>query len=420
MADGRRPAESYASHQPFAISTNFATHPKGTRMRSAVGVVVVVLAVANMLSCARAQDTAPAPGTTFKVGVILPLTGATAWGGRPARVAAELAAQEVNAAHLAGSYRLELIFADGTCEPRAAYTATDKLITQDRVHALIGEWCSSASIAAAQVANDAKVPMLVQISTADGIAKNAGPYVFQSIMQNSAIQEREGQLLLEKFTVKTAAILVENNDFGLSFRGNIRKALERAGVQIVLDIAQDRQDANWYSTITRIKGAAPGIVVMSVSAGQAANFIKQYAESHVKTLLFSDYTPPPYIFESQVGQQAGQVGLVRGAFFLNSADATPRQKAFVASFEPAVEKAIGEKRPAVHWDIVTYDAVMLIADAVKRGGASPADLLRAIAATRYDGVLGTYEFDHDRGIKPEGFGFLFVRTTSDGGLEVVR
>jgi ABC-type branched-subunit amino acid transport system substrate-binding protein len=73
----------------------------------------------------------------------------------------------------------------------------------------------------------------------------------------------------------------------------------------------------------------------------------------------------------------------------------------VASFEPAVERALGEKRPAVHWDIVTYDAVMILADAVKRGGAGTADLLKAIAATKYDGVLGTYEFDEHRAIKPE-------------------
>jgi branched-chain amino acid transport system substrate-binding protein len=388
--------------------------------RCAAGVLSVVVLGASLAGCARSPETAPASGGTFKVGVLLPLTGATAWGGRPARVAAELAAEEVNAAHLAGSSRLELVFADGTCEPRTTYTATDKLITQDHVQALIGEWCSSASIAAAQVASDAKVPMLVQISTADGIAKSAGPYVFQSIMQNSAIQEREAKLLLEKFRFKTAAILVENNDFGLSFRDNIRKTLERAGVRIVLDIPQDRQDANWYSTITRIKGAAPDIVLMSISAGQAANFIKQYAESNVTTPLFSDYTPPPYIFERQVGAEAGKIGLVRGAFFLNNPDATPRQKAFVARFEPAAEKALGEKRPAVHWDIVTYDAVMLIADAVRRGGVSTPGLLAAIAETKYDGVLGRYEFDRDRGIKPEGFGFLFIRTTPEGGLDVVR
>ena len=140
----------------------------------------MVVSAGACIACGRGQ-TASSSATTFKVGVLLPLTGATAWGGRPARVAAELAAREVNARHLAGPYQLELIPADGACDPRVSYAAADKLINQDRVQFLIGEWCSSASIAAAQVANDAKVPMLVQISTADLIATHAGPYVFQSI-----------------------------------------------------------------------------------------------------------------------------------------------------------------------------------------------------------------------------------------------
>ena len=87
---------------------------------------------------------------------------------------------------------------------------------------------------------------------------------------------------------------------------------------------------------------------------------------------------------------------------------TPRQKAFVARFEPAVEKALGEKRPAVHWDIVTYDAVMLIADAVRRGGDGTTGLLTALAATKYEGVLGTYEFDQDRSVASEHWANAFA------------
>jgi branched-chain amino acid transport system substrate-binding protein len=380
----------------------------------------MAVATGTCIACGQGRTPASSSSTLFKVGVLLPLTGATAWGGRPAKIAAELAASEVNTQHLAGPYQLELIPADGACDPRVSYAAADKLINQDRVQFLIGEWCSSASIAAAAVANDAKVPMLVQISTADLIAARAGPYVFQSIVQNRAIQEREARLLLQKFTFASAAILVENNDFGLSFRDNMRRTFEKAGVRIVLDISQDRQDANWYSTITRIKGAAPDIVVMSISAGQAANFVKQYAESHVTARLFSDYTPPPYIFEQQVGQQAGTIGLVRGTFFLNNPGSTPRQKAFVAKFEPLVEKELGEPSPTVHWDLVTYDAVMIVADALKRGGAKTADLVASLLSTRYEGVLATYEFDQDRAIRPEGFDFLFIRTTPGGGLEVVK
>ena len=377
--------------------------------------------VAMAFGAAAPVVSGAAAETPFRIGVILPLTGNTAWGGRPAEIAAELAAREANAARLAGDFRIELVAADGACEPRASYAAAEKLINQDRVQALVGEWCSSASVAIAQVASEARIPYIVQISTADGIAANAGPYVFQSAMQNKAIQHREAELLLKQFKFSSAAILVETNDFGLSFRDNMREAFRNANVKVTVDVPQDRHDTNWYSAITRIQGAAPDIVVVSISAGQAANFVKQYAESNLKAPLFSDYPPPPYIFEKQVGREAGKIGLVRGAFFLGGPDATPRQKEFASKFEALVANATGERRPAVHWDIVTYDAVMLAADALRRSrSASADDVVAALGRTSYDGVLGHYEFDANRQVKPEGFDFRFIRDLADGTLETVK
>jgi branched-chain amino acid transport system substrate-binding protein len=390
-------------------------------MKQTLYAVLAALIGSSTLPGTPALAQSAGASAIVKIGVILPLTGNTAWGGRPAKVAAEMAAEEVNAGGLAGNYKFELAFGDGACEPRTSYAAADKLISQDRVQVLIGEWCSSASVAAAQVASDAKIPMLVQISTADYIAKNAGPYVFQTIMQNREIQDREADLLLEKFKFKTAAILVENNDFGLSFRENIRKAFEKKAIKVVLDVPQDRSDTNWYSIITQIQGSKPDIVVASVSAGQAANFVKQYAESNLSIPLFFDYPPPPYIFEKQVGPQAGKLGLVRGAFFLKNPSMPPREAEFVAKFEPRAAQVLGEKHPTVHWDIVTYDAVMLVADSLKRAAsAKPDDLAKSLGAADFEGVLGRYRFDADRGVRPDGFDFAFIRTTPGGDLEVVK
>src|SRR5580765_8922444 len=98
---------------------------------------------------------------TVKVGVLLPLTGNTAWAGRTNRLAAMIAAEEVNAQDLAGGYKIELVFGDSQCEPRPAHDQAQRLISQEKVQLLIGEWCSSASVAVAQVANDEKIPLLV-------------------------------------------------------------------------------------------------------------------------------------------------------------------------------------------------------------------------------------------------------------------
>src|SRR5260370_12922021 len=93
-----------------------------------------------------------------KVGVLLPLTGNTAWAGKTNRIAATIAAEEVNVQDLAGGYRIELVFGDSQCEPRPAHDQAQRLISQEKVQLLIGDGCSSASVADAHVPNDTNIP----------------------------------------------------------------------------------------------------------------------------------------------------------------------------------------------------------------------------------------------------------------------
>jgi branched-chain amino acid transport system substrate-binding protein len=381
---------------------------------------LAMLAAALLLAAPSAALAQSGSKGTVKVGVLLPLTGNTAWAGKTNRIAATIAAEEVNAQDLAGGYKVELVFGDSQCEPRPSHDQAERLISQDKVQLLIGEWCSSASVAAAQVANDEKIPMLVNISTADEIAGNAGPYAFQSSMQNRYSQQREAALLQKDFKFESVAIIVENNDFGLTFRKNMVALMEKAGKKVVLDVTQDRNDTNWYATITRIPASKPDLVIVSISAVQAANFVKQYAEAGIATPLFSDYPPPPRIFERQVGLQAGKIGLVRAAFFVKSDSNTPVQKEFVARLEARAQKELNEAHDVTYWDVASYDAVRLVADALKRGGPQAAGYLKAMAATKIDLVLGYYEFDENRGARPDGLNFVFIRTRPDGSIEVVQ
>jgi len=381
---------------------------------------LAALAGALLLAAPSAALAQAGSKGAVKVGVLLPLTGNTAWAGKTNRIAAAIAAEEVNAQDLAGGYKIELVFGDSQCEPRPAHDQAQRLISQEKVQLLIGEWCSSASVAVAQVANDERVPLLVNISTADQIAGDAGPYAFQSSMQNRYSQQREAALLEKDFKFESVAVIVENNDFGLTFRKNMVALMQKAGKKVVLDVTQDRNDTNWYATITRIPASKPDLVIVSISAVQAANFVKQYAEAGITTPLFSDYPPPPRIFERQVGTQAGRIGLVRAAFFVKSETNTSAQKEFVAKLEARAQKELNEAHDVTYWDVASYDAVRLVADAIKRGGPQPADYVKAMAATKLDLVLGHYEFDENRGAKPDGLNFVFIRTKPDGSIEVVQ
>jgi ABC-type branched-subunit amino acid transport system substrate-binding protein len=84
-----------------------------------------------------------------------------------------------------------------------------------------------------------------------------------------------------------------------------------------------------------------------------------------------------------------------------------------------VQKELNEAHDVTYWDAASYDAVRLVADTIKRGGPKPADYLKAMAATKADLVLGRYEFDEQRGAKPDGLNFVFIRTRPDGSIEVV-
>ena len=376
----------------------------------------LLVAVSSVVMVTELPSFAQSP---IKIGVVLPLTGETAWGGVPAMYAARMAVEEINAAGGINGRPLQLVVADGECRPQAAYAAAQRLVVQERVDILMGEWCSSASIAMTQVAAEYGVPYLVQISTADAIAADGGKYVFQSIFQNGDIQEREAQLLLETFDFETVAILVENNDFGLTFRTNMIRQLEAAGKRVVVDIRQDRADTNLFPALTRIRTANPDLVVINLALNQAVNFVKTYVEAGLRIPVFSSYPPAPYIFEREVGEEAALVGLVRSAIFLKNGPLTEAQSRFVERFEAYVKGQTGQDHNTVHWDIVSYDGIYLIADALRRGGVEPDSFLQAMAETDYQGVLGRYRFDENRHVDPTGLPVIFIKNLPGGRLEVV-
>src|SRR5882757_8578817 len=93
---------------------------------------LAALAAALLLLAAPSAALAQAGGKgAVKVGVLLPLTGNTAWAGKTNRIAAAIAAEEVNAQDLAGGYKIDLVFGDSQCEPRAAHDQAQRLISQE-------------------------------------------------------------------------------------------------------------------------------------------------------------------------------------------------------------------------------------------------------------------------------------------------
>ena len=183
---------------------------------------------------ARAQE-------AFKVGVVVPLSGPNAEFGNNIRNGMQLAADHLNAAggiKALGGAKVELVFAD-VPTPNAAGTTTQRLISQQRVSALIGSFVSSITLGVSEVTERAGIPMLTH-SFADQITGRGYKYIFQVTPKAStfgrlqfddalALAKRAGE------SVTKVAILYEDTAYGTAQAAGLRSAAKQAGVEVVVD-----------------------------------------------------------------------------------------------------------------------------------------------------------------------------------------
>ena len=123
---------------------------------------------------------AVAPGSlraqprSFKVGVIHPVTGPLAEPGQACRLGAQMAAEAINAAggvKALGGLRLELLFGDTQSKPDVGRTEAERVISQG-AQMLVGSFDSGSTAAMVPVAQQRRVPFLVDIAAADPITAN--------------------------------------------------------------------------------------------------------------------------------------------------------------------------------------------------------------------------------------------------------
>jgi len=121
----------------------------------------------------------PAEEEPIKIGAVLPLTGTESSWGADAKEGIELAVEEINSRGGIKNKKIEIIYEDGQCKPEPAVTAAQKLINVDRVSVIIGEICSSATLAIAPITETAKV-VLISPGSASPKITEAGDFIFRN------------------------------------------------------------------------------------------------------------------------------------------------------------------------------------------------------------------------------------------------
>ena len=366
--------------------------------------------LAVLAGCGKAGDGAPAAGTTIKIGEFASLTGKEATFGQSSHKGTLLAVEELNAAGGLLGKQIEFIYEDNRSTPGESATIAKKLITRDKVVAILGEVASGRSLEAAPIAQANKVPMISPSSTNPKVTET-GDYIFRVCFTDPF----QGRLLAEfaKRTLKAQKVAIVSDvsaPYSMGLAQYFREPFVANGGQVVSEQKYTGGDKDFKAQLTVIKNSAPDAVLVPGYYTDAGLIVAQARQLGIKAPLFGgDGWEAPELL-----QIAGAA--LEGTYYSThfSADNTdPLVQKFVAAYKA---KNNGETPDAMA--ALGYDSVMVLADAIRRAGTTDGPKLRdALAATKdFPGATGATTLDPQRNASKAAV----IMTVKDGHFQYVE
>jgi branched-chain amino acid transport system substrate-binding protein len=330
----------------------------------------------------------------IRVGVYASLTGPQATFGISTQNGVQLALDEANAAGGVNGKTFKVTSLDDQGKPEEAAVAVTKLITQDKVHVVLGEVASSISLAAAPICQEHNIPMISPSSTNPKVTQT-GNYIFRVCF----IDPFQGQVMadfaMNNLKAKKAAILRDQkSDYSMGLADFFIKRFKEKGGTIVLDQSYVAGDVDFKSQLTTIREQKPDVIFVPGYYGEVGLVAKQARELGIKVpLLGGDGWDSSKLYE--IGGAA-----LDGCYFsthYSSESNDPKVKDFVAKYKAKY----GQVPDALA--TLGYDAAGVLVAALKNAKSLEGDDVRAaITATKdYAGVTGTISLDQDRNaVKP--------------------
>jgi branched-chain amino acid transport system substrate-binding protein len=345
----------------------------------------------------------------IKIGEVDPLTGGVSQFGIGSHQGFVLAFEEANAEGGILGQKIELVSEDDQSKAGQSATAVRKLITQDKVVAILGDATSSATLEAAPIAQADKIPMITPTATNPRITE-VGDFIFRVCF----LDEFQGRVLArfarEKLKAQKIFTLTDvKQDYSIDLLKFFKEEFTKLGGTIVGEQSYSTGDIDFRAQLTPIRVAKPDAVFVPGYYQEVALIVKQGRQIGL--------TMPFIGCDGWANQTLIAIGgrAVDGCFFSNHFspdDQTPIVKSFVMKYQekygtlPDTFSALG------------YDAARLLADAIKRAGSSDPQAIRdALAKTAgFQGVTGEISLDANRNASKPGL----IVTVKQGKFEIAE
>jgi branched-chain amino acid transport system substrate-binding protein len=392
-------------------------HPMFKLVPLAIAAAVALAACGKKEEAKPAAPAAQAPAAApvvavIKVGHVAPLTGGIAHLGKDNENGARLAVNEINAAggiKLGDqTFKLELVPEDDKADPKEGTIAAQKLVDAGVV-AVVGHLNSGTSIPASKIYSDASVTQISPSATNPKYTEQG----FKTTFRVVANDNQQGAVLAnyakDSLKAKTVAIIDDRTAYGQGLADVFEKVAKEGGVKVVTREFTNDKATDFNAILTKVKAGKPDVIMYGGMDATAGPMAKQMKQLGIKSVLLAGdgVCSPEFI------KLAGDAAEVLHCSMAGEAvEKLAKGEEFKAKYKAAFNQEVQVYSP------YSYDAVYVIADALKRAGkADRAAVTAVMPATNMPGLTGTVAFDEKGDIK--GGAISMFKVGKDGKLEYI-
>lgn len=364
-------------------------------------VVVLVFAGCGQKPASNQQS------ETIKLGTVGPLSGNTATYGVSTKRGVEIAVEEINKSGGINDKTITLVAQDSKGDQSEAANATQKLVSQDKVSAIVGAVLSSETLASAPIANDAKVPMISSSSTAPGIP-DVGPFIFRNCIADEVQAAQLAEYAVNELKIDSFAILYTKNDYGDALKNTFAAKLETLGKKPLVIESYVDGDNDFNAQITKIAAKKPEAIYIGGYYTEAAKIAQQAKQKGIEVLfLGGDGFYSPKLIE--LGGSAIEGAIFTAGFY--DKDPAENVQKFVTAF-----KAKFNEDPDM-FAAQAYDAAMIVLEAMKKAGADPQAIQAEMAKIKdFPGITGKTSFAENGDAVKD----ILILKVEDGSFKRIR
>ena len=343
------------------------------------------------------EDPAEEPAEEFEgevlIGIMVPTTGSEAADGTDMENAAILAVQEINAAGGVMGHRLVTTTGDDGCDPSMATAAASQLVSEEVV-ALVGGYCSGATLPTLAIYGEAGIPFVIAASNATSLIDENPGWGFM-INSTGLDQAATAVAQFEALGVETIGVIDSGDAYSADLKEQTIIQWEEAGYEIVADDTVQRGEVDFSAFVTSIMASQPDGIYWTGYQAEGALLIRQLREGGYEgEIIVGDGSSAQELIDL-AGDAAEGVYCTGPPL----TDFLPAAQSFIEGYEANFPREPGA------YAALMYDATNLLVDAMERAGSFDSAAIRdALEATDgFEGLAGPVMFTEDNTLARSNF-----------------